>query len=414
MSTKDQPLMGEAIDVFNLNAPHALWKSMREEAPVYHDPVTGHWIVTRHADIRSVFENWETFSSENAQAPMRPMCEAGKQIMKDGGFTAYSGLSARVPPEHTRIRKIAQAAFGPRRFKSVEPKIEVIIDKALSRIASQGKCDFLREVAYDVPALVLFTLLGIPDEDVPRVKDWAASRAVLTWGNLSDEEQLPHAHKMVDYWAFCQGLVAARKEHPGDDLPTDLVKAQAQGADISDAEIAGVMYSVLFAGHETTTTLMANAVITLMNNRKAWEALCADSSLIASATDEMLRFAPSIVSWRRRAKTDTHIGGVAIPEGADILMIMGSGNRDSAVFENGEEFDIYRKNARKHLSFGNGIHFCIGFQLAKMEFGIMLRELTQRFPNMTLTADQHIYYLNNISFRVPSQVHIELGLEPQA
>jgi len=411
MSLVDQTQAAGKIDVFDLNSPHATWKALREASPVYHDPATNYWIVTRHADIKAVFEDWNTFSSDNAQAPMRPMCDAGKQIMKDGGFTVYSGLSARVPPDHTRIRKIAQAAFGPKRFKAIEPRIELIIDRALSRVAAKGECDFFRDVAYDVPALVLFALMGIPDEDVPKVKQWAASRALLTWGNLSDEEQLPLAHKMVDYWAYCRGLVAARKANPGDDFPTDMVKAQAEGADITDDEIAGVMYSVLFAGHETTTTLMANAVITLMNNRDAWEALCADSSLIPNATDEILRFSPSIVSWRRRAKMDVEIGGVAVPEGANILMVMGSGNRDEALFKDGEQFDIQRKNARKHISFGYGIHFCIGFQLAKMEFGIMLRELVSRFPNMTLKHDQQIEYLQNISFRVPNRVEINLGLE---
>ncbi|MGC1505815.1 MAG: cytochrome P450 [Sulfitobacter sp.] len=401
----------EDYNIFDLNAPHAKWKELREDQPVFQDPETGYWIVTRHADIKAVFDDWNTFSSDNAQAPVRPMCDAGKQIMIDGGFTVYSGLSARVPPDHTRIRKIAQSAFGPRRFKAIQPKIEIIIDRYLSKIAARSECDFFRDVAYDVPALVLFALMGIPDEDVPKVKDWAASRALLTWGNLSDEEQLPLAQKMVEYWSYCRGLVAARKEVPGDDFPTDMVKAQAEGADITDEEIAGVMYSVLFAGHETTTTLMSNAVITLMSNRDAWDAICADPGLIAGATEEILRFEPSIVSWRRRAKFDTKVGGVDIPEGSNILMIMGSGNRDADVFENAEAFDIQRENARNHLSFGYGIHFCIGFQLAKMEFGIMLRELTARFPKMTMKLDQHIEYLNNISFRVPNQVMVDLGLE---
>jgi cytochrome P450 len=401
----------EDYNIFDLDAPHAKWKQLREEKPVFQDPESGYWIITRHADIKAVFDDWKTFSSENAQAPMRPMCDAGKQIMKDGGFTVYSGLSARVPPDHTRIRKLAQSAFGPRRFKAIQPQIEAIIDRHLIKIAAAGECDFFRDVAYDVPALVLFALMGIPDADVPKVKDWAASRALLTWGNLSDEDQLPLAHKMVAYWSYCRGLVAARKKNPGDDFPTDMVRTQAEGGDITDEEIAGLMYSVLFAGHETTTTLMSNAVITLMSNRDAWNAICADPGLILAATEELLRFEPSIVSWRRKAKTDAKIGGIAIPKGADILLVMGSGNRDAAAFENAESFDIERQNARNHLSFGYGIHFCIGFQLAKMELGIMLRELTARFPNMTLKPDQQIDYLHNISFRVPNQVMVDLGLE---
>jgi len=395
-------------DPFNLNAPHADWKHLREEQPVYFHEPTGYWIVTRYDDIKSVFDDYQTFSSENAQAPIRPLGDKARQIIKMGGFT--SGLSARMPPDHTRIRKIAQTAFGPRRFKSIEPQIEAIVDRSLNAASDLGQFDFFRQVAFPVPALVLFTMMGIPDEDVPQVKDWAASRALLTWGNLSAEEQVPHAQGMVDYWAYCRGLVDARRKAPGDDLPSDLLKAQAEGADITDEEIAGVMYSVLFAGHETTTTLMANAVIQLMNNRAEWDRLVADPSLIKQATEEILRYCPSIVSWRRQAKMDTQVGGVDIPNGANILMIMGSGNRDETVFPDGEAFDITRANARTHLSFGYGIHFCIGFQLAKMEFGIMLRELVTRFPNMTLIPGQEIDYLRNISFRVPLKVNVDLGL----
>lgn len=400
---------GSEFNPFDLSAPHAVWAQLREEQPVFRHPQTGYFVVTRHADIKAVFDDWQTFSSENAQAPMRPMCEEGRRIMADGGFTAYSGLSARIPPDHTRIRKIVQGAFGPRRFKSIEPKIEKIVSDALDRIEPKGRVDFFREVAYDVPALVLFTLVGVPESDVDKVKAWSVSRALLTWGELSDEEQLPHAHNMVDYWSYCRALVARKRETPGDDLPSDLLKLQAEGAEITDDEIAGIMYSVLFAGHETTTTLMANGVLTLLENRAEWEAICADPTLIPKATEEILRYAPSIVAWRRRAKADAEIGGVAVPEGSDILLVMGSGNRDAEVFPDGETFDIHRANARNHMAFGYGIHFCLGFQLAKMEFGIMLRLLSTRFPDLRLTGDGKIEYLPNVSFRVPSKVEITWG-----
>ena len=398
-----------AFDPYDLSDPYAVWRQFRERRPVFLHAPTGYFVVSRHADIKAVFDDWRTFSSENAQAPMRPLCEEGRRIMREGGFTAYSGLSARVPPDHTRIRKIVQGAFGPRRFKAIEPQIEAIVDRALSRIAPNGKADFFREIAYEVPALVLFTLIGVPDEDVPKVKSWAVSRALLTWGELSDEEQLPHARKMVDYWAYCRALVAARKTAPGDDLPSDLIRLQAEGAEISDEEIAGIMYSVLFAGHETTTTLMANAVIALMQNRAAWERLKVDPGAIPGAIEEILRHSPSIVSWRRRATADAEIGGVKVPKGADILLLLGSGNRDESLYAHGEDFDIGRENARTHLSFGYGIHFCLGFQLAKLELAAMLRQLVSRFPDMRLTQGQHIGFLHNISFRVPSRVEIEWG-----
>jgi cytochrome P450 len=212
---------------------------------------------------------------------------------------------------------------------------------------------------------------------------------------------------MVDYWNYCQALVKARYETPTDDLPGDLVRLKQEGADITDAEIAGLLYSVLFAGHETTTTLMANGVRELLTYRENWEALVADPSLIPGAVEESLRFSPSIVAWRRRATQDAEIGGVPIPANSNILLIMGSANRDDSVFSEPDRFDIRRANARNHLSFGYGIHFCLGQQLAKLEFGIALEELTKRLPEMRLKQGQKFDFVPNISFRVPTALQVE-------
>lgn len=404
MTVQERQAAMHSYDPYDLSAPHPIWQQFRETEPVFFHAETGYWIVSRYDDIKAVFEDWESFSSQNAQAPVTPLGPEAKEIIKAGGFT--SGLSARTPPTHTRIRKTTQTAFSPRRFKAIEPKIESIIKEHLDKIADKSKVDFFRAVAYPVPALVLFTLMGIPDEDVDQVKDWATSRALLTWGNLTDQEQIPHAKAMVAYWDYCRALVEARKDDLGDDFPSDMIRAQNDGADITDEEIAGVMYSVLFAGHETTTTLMANALKVLMENRDSWDLLCADPGLIKSATEEVLRYAPSIVSWRRQTTRDVTVHGTHLPKGSDILVIMGSGNRDETEFPNGERFDITRTNARTHLSFGYGIHFCIGFQLAKMEFGIMLRELTRRFPNLCLVPGQETEYVRNISFRVPNKLMV--------
>ncbi|MDO6966426.1 cytochrome P450 [Rhizobium alvei] len=392
---------------FDLSNPFPFYEWARAEAPVFYSEELGYYVVTRYADVKATFENWQVFASDNAQAPLRPMCAEGKEIMRQGGFTAYSGLSARVPPDHTRIRKLAQSCFGPRRFKSIEPKIREIVTRAIDAFAERGKANFFAEFAYDVPALVLFKLVGIPDSDVPKVKRWAVSRALLTWADLTDEEQLPHARNMVEYWNYCQDLVRDRYDNPADDLPGDLVRLKQEGADITNEEIAGVLYSVLFAGHETTTTLMANGVRELMTHRKNWDAMVADPSLIPGAVDEILRFTPSIVTWRRRATQDTEIGGVKVPANSNVLVIMASANRDDTVFDHPNDFDIQRANARNHLSFGYGIHFCLGQQLAKLEFSIMLEELTRRLPNMRLSPDQKFEFVRNISFRVPTALHVE-------
>jgi cytochrome P450 len=257
---------------------------------------------------------------------------------------------------------------------------------------------------------VLFRLVGVPDADVPKVKSWAVSRALLTWGDLSDEEQVPHVHNMVEYWAYCRALVAAAHVEAGDNLPGDMVRMQAEGAEISDDEIAGVLYSVLFAGHETTTTLLTNALREVLIRRDQWELLKANPEKWAAATEEFLRFSPSIVSWRRRALADAEIGGVSIPKGANILLLLGSANRDAGIFDRPDTLDIDRANARNHLSFGYGIHFCLGQQLSKMEFAIAMKELARRLPSLRLAPDQDFTFAHNTSFRVPTALHIEWDL----
>ena len=262
---------------FDIRDPFPFYEWARAQAPVFFSHDLKYFVVARHADIKAVFEDWRTFSSENAQAPLRPMCEEGKQIMREGGFTAYSGLSARVPPDHTRIRKLVQGCFGPRRFKAIEPQISEIVTKAIDAFAERGHADFFREFAYDVPAFVLFKLVGVPDADVQKVKSWAVSRALLTWGNLTDEEQVAACPKHGRVLALLPGPGApAPRQDPTDDLPGDLLRSQIDGAEITDEEIAGVLYSVLFAGHETTTTLMANGMRELLQRRDNWEAIVAN------------------------------------------------------------------------------------------------------------------------------------------
>ena len=399
------------FDPFDLNSPHALWELFRKQQPVFYHEQSGYWVVSRYEDTKAIFDDWKTFSSENAQKPMRPMCEEGKKILKEGGFTAYSGLTARVPPEHTRIRKVAQSCFGPRRFKSIEPQIEEIVKRHLDILEAAGEdgkpVDFWQIVAYPVPAHVLFTLMGIPEADVPKIKRYGESRGRMTWSDLSDEEQIPVAHDMVAYWKYIHDLLDMRRENPGDDFPSDLLRLQSEGAEIADEEIAGVLYSTLFAGHETTSTFMGNYVLAMMNNRKVWDEIGKDPSKIPNAVEELLRFMPSVVGWRRKARNATMVGGVELPEGAEILMITGSANRDEAQFPHGETIDIDRQNARSHLSFGYGIHYCLGFHLAKMEATILLRQLSERFPSLRLADGFTPEYHRNITFRVPKSVVVE-------
>ena len=296
---------------FDMDDPFEAYAKLRSEHPVMYDERIGYWVVSRWADVRAVFEDWETFSSENAQAPVRERGREASRIMKEGGFTAYSGLSARVPPDHTRIRAIAQRAFTPRRFKALEPAIRENTRTALrAMLESPDRTgDFLMDVAYEIPTVTILTLLGVDPAMVPTYKRWSDSRAAMTWGDLSDDQRIPHAHNLVEYWQEMQRLVADAHERGGDDLVADLVEAQDAGAEISDHEIASLCYSLLFAGHETTTTLIANSIRVLLSHREAWDAIVADPARIPSAIDEVLRYSGSIVAWRQRRRATPRSAG---------------------------------------------------------------------------------------------------------
>lgn len=407
-ATAPERTVHHGYEPFDQQDPFPSYAALRSEQPVMFDERIGYWVVTRYDDVKAVFADWETFSSENAQAPVRERGPEARRIMDEGGFTAYSGLSARVPPDHTRIRKAAAKAFTPRRFKVLEPEIRAnvvrLLETMLARTERRG--DLVRDLAHDVPTITILTLLGADVDMVDTYKRWSDSRSAMTWGDLSDEEQVPHAHNLVEYWTECRRLVEEAHTTERDSLVGDLVRMQAEGDPVSDHEIASLCYSLLFAGHETTTTLISNALRVLLGHPGQWQQVVADPSRIASAVDEVLRYSPSIVGWRRRALADAEIGGVAIAQGADVLLLMGAANRDEARFEEPETFDITRANARDHLSFGFGIHYCLGNLLAKLQARITLEEVARVAPDLRLVEGDPITFGDNLSFRAPSSVPV--------
>ncbi|MBI1882024.1 MAG: cytochrome P450 [Chloroflexi bacterium] len=400
--------MAEEFDPFDLVDPFPFYVKARDEAPIFYSPELDYWVITRYEDIKVVFRDLATFSSEITGKPLVPLTPAVQKVLDDGDFGAFSGLSSTMPPDHTRIRSFINKGLTPRRVEKLEEPIRQRTTELIALFANKGRADLVRQLTYDLPALVVFILLGVPDEDVPHVKQWAASRIAITWGHLTEEERIWHAHQMVKYWRYCVDLIEKRFAEPQDDLPTDLVRIYLEGdRSISKYEMARVCYTMLFAGHETTSNLLAEGLKLLLGHREEWQAICADPSLIPNTVEEILRCCPSIFAWRRLVKKPTTLGGVYLPEGAHLLLVLGSANRDEQCFHAGEVFDIQRENAKHHLSFGHGVKYCLGAPLARMEGRIVLEELSRRFPSLRLVAGQKFEYVANTSFRGPSHVWVE-------
>src|SRR5262249_18739681 len=270
-----------------------------------------------------------------------------------------------------------------KRIAALEPEVRELTVAAIERFADRGRADLVAQLARDLPAHVIFRLIGVPDQDVPRVKEWALSRVYLNFGDISEEEQVAHARALVDYWNYCLELVDRSFENPGDDLPGDLARIYLEGdRSLSREEIAGLVHTQLFAGHETTSSLLGTGLAELLSQPGRYEALTPET--IPTAVEELLRLATPLLAWKRRTPAPAAVAGTELPAGANVLLLLGSANRDERVFDHPDEIDLERDNARAHLSFGHGIHFCLGASLARLEAQVVLSELTHRLPGLRM------------------------------
>jgi cytochrome P450 len=241
---------------------------------------------------------------------------------------------------------------------------------------------------------VIFRFIGFPEADDEQLIYWTANRLAFTWGKPTPEKQVEIAENMLKYWRYCRDfeLLAAHKANP---------------EDLSYREVESVIYGLSFAGHEIVSNFIALTLLNVLPRREQWEALCKDPALIPNALEEVLRADSPQTSWRRIATQDTRIGGVDIPAGTQIFVSIGAANHAPELFENPSDFDIYRENAGKHISFGHGIHFCLGARLARLEGQIAIEALARRIPSLRLVEKQELEFAPNITFRGPRKLYVE-------
>lgn len=389
---------------------HAAFEVQRREEPVFWCEQIGYWVLTKHSDVYSVLHDGVRFSSQNTTRPVTPMSEQAQEILRAGGFLnqtgSHSSLGGAV---HTRIRGVTSQTLNLREFIKLEPHIRRLVNEAMDRIDGKDEVDLLAEVNYELPAQVVFKLLGIPDADIPDVKKWAGARSVIDFSPATPEQQVEGARNMAAFWQYCAAMVEDRQKHPGDDFTSKML-AIRNGDDsvISIPEIITHTFGVAFAGHETTTNQLTNTFRSLLENRSEWDKLCAEPALGANAVEEGMRYAGAVIGWRRIALEDVEFRGVKIPKGDPIMLSFASANRDEEVFPDPHRFDIRRANARKQLTFGNGVHFCLGAPLARLEMKIVFEEFSKRFPKMRLVEPDTAQHMHTFVFRAADALRVTL------
>jgi cytochrome P450 len=379
-------------------------------APVFFAPSIGYYVITRYADIEDVFKDPASYSAAVAQAPLVPLTPEAQRILLAGGHQPQPSMVSLDEPEHARLRKPAARAFSMKRVTAMIPAIETTTVRLLDAVATETEFDLVAALAFPLPANIVFSLMGVPGQDFAKLKDWCGYRAALSWGRPEPQDQVEIATSMAAYRGYIRDLVAAKAETPGDDLASDLIAIHREAPGQLDlAEISSILFSLSFAGHETTTGLIGNTVRRLLEDPARWAEIAARPGLIPAAVEESLRYDPSVPVWRRVTTRPVTLGGVSLPEGARLFLWLAAAGRDAAAFGDPDRFDLHRPDADRHLAFGKGLHFCLGANLGKLETQIAITELARRYPDLTLAPDQVLTFHPNISFRGPQSLRVQTG-----
>ena len=361
--------------------PYPHYERMRAMDPL-HLTQHGMYVASRHADCALVLRD-KRFGKDY---PERMQRRYGPDAMKEPMFRNFAlTMLQQDPPDHTRLRGLVVKAFTARRVEDMRPRIQQIVDETLDRIIPQGKMDLIEDFAYRLPVTVICDMLGIPQEHREMFYTGARnSGRILEPVPMTPEEiKQGNAGQAMVKMYFDQ-LFELRRKNPGHDLTTQLLQAEEEGSKLSNDELYANIILLFGAGHETTVNLIGNGLLALHRNPDQLALLKARPELITNAIEEFLRYDSSVQMTGRAALEDVELGGKRIPKGENVLCLLGSANHDPAVYpDHPEQLDITRANV-KPLSFGGGIHFCLGAQLARIEAEVAINTLLKRLPNLRL------------------------------
>jgi cytochrome P450 len=359
--------------------PYSRYRALRERDPVHHSPL-GLWMLFRHDDIVGLLRDPSlSVEPENAAPTLR--AQVFEEVAGDRAVRRPRAILSLDPPDHTRLRRLVSKAFTPKRVEALRPRVEQLVDEALDRVTPAATMDVIADLAYPLPFTVICELLGMPDGERDQIRE-ASHTLAGTLDPVLSPEQIEAAMRASDLIrAYVSDVVAWKRAHPADDLLSALVEAEEEGDRLSEGELLDQVVLLYIAGHETTLNLIGNGTLALLRDRAAFEQLGADAGLAANAVEELLRYDSPVQFSRRITLADLKIGGQLIEARSFVLTCLGSANHDPARWgEDADRLSLTRPGAAQHVSFGSGIHHCLGAALARLEGQVALRTLARRFP----------------------------------
>lgn len=364
--------------------PYPIYARLRDEQPVAWSERWDCWILSRYADVSAAMLDHERLSnSGRVTNGLRRMFGGDAATQLKPLTDHYSrGIVNSDPPDHTRMRRLVQATFQPRTLDRLKPHVQQIVDDLLDRVQPTGEMDVIADLSYPLPVQVIAELMGIPVELRHQFKSWSQRTAeFMSTPRPPLEAALRSQAGLIELREYFRSTFAERRREPREDLISELVNVHLDGQKLSEEELLSTCVSILIGGHETTTTLIASAVWLLIRHPAALEQLKANPRLGLSATEEFLRYEPPFQRIIRVARCDQEIGGQQIRQGQTVMLLIGSANRDEGIFPDAGTVDITR-TPNKHLSFGYGVHFCLGAGLARIEVPAAINALLARMPNL--------------------------------